>query len=112
MTRVRFAAESFDAVLAFYSISHVPRAEHAQLIRRIALWLKPGGLFIACFGTKDGEWIEEWLGAAMLFSHHNPDGTKALVLAAGLRIETIETLPQDNESAEFLWICAQKSDGF
>ena len=33
----------FDAICAFYSITHVPREQHALLLRRIASWLRPGG---------------------------------------------------------------------
>src|SRR5438067_2518235 len=33
MTVLDFAPASFDAVCAFYAITHVPRAEHAALLR-------------------------------------------------------------------------------
>ena len=42
---------SIDAVTAFYSITHVPREEHAGLLRRVAAWLRPGGLLVATMGT-------------------------------------------------------------
>jgi SAM-dependent methyltransferase len=42
MARVEVAPSSFDAVAAFYSITHIPRDEHAELLQRIASWLKPG----------------------------------------------------------------------
>ena len=38
MTRVEIAPSSFDAVAAFYSITHIPRDEHAHLLGRIASW--------------------------------------------------------------------------
>jgi len=63
---------------------------------------------VASFGKADGEWIEEWLGTAMFFSHHNPRKIGEFVRAAGLRLEMSETLRQDNEAAEFLWIRARK----
>lgn len=44
MTAVQLPAQAFDAVSAFYSITHVPRNEHEALIRRIATWLRPNGL--------------------------------------------------------------------
>ena len=37
MTVVPFAPRSFDAVAAFYSITHVPREDHAILLERIAI---------------------------------------------------------------------------
>ncbi len=36
MTSVDIAPASFDAAAAFYSITHVPRDEHAALLRRIS----------------------------------------------------------------------------
>ena len=51
MTSIDFVDASFDAVMAFYSIIHVPRAEQAGLIASIASWLSPGGLFVASMTT-------------------------------------------------------------
>src|SRR5262249_36724858 len=47
MASVDFAPASFDAVVAFYSIIHVPREEQPALVRRIHRWLKPEGRFLA-----------------------------------------------------------------
>jgi cyclopropane fatty-acyl-phospholipid synthase-like methyltransferase len=109
MTSVRFPAEAFDAVSAFYSITHVPRNEHATVIQRIAVWLRPSGLFVASFGSSEGDWLGEWLGTPMFFSHHNPERTKQLINEAGFRLEQVELVEQDNEKATFLWIAARKS---
>jgi cyclopropane fatty-acyl-phospholipid synthase-like methyltransferase len=109
MTSVHFPAETFDAVSAFYSITHVPRNEHAELFRRIALWLRPNGLFVASFGSSEGDWLGEWLGTPMFFSHHEPEKAKQLVNDAGFRLEQVELIEQDNEKATFLWIAARKS---
>ena len=43
---VEFDEESFDAVVAFYSIFHLPREEHRGLFERIYRWLRPGGYFL------------------------------------------------------------------
>jgi SAM-dependent methyltransferase len=107
MTSVELPTEAFDAVCAFYSITHVPRSKHAALIRRIASWLRPNGLFVASFGSSAGDWLGEWLGAPMFFSHHDPEETKRLIAAAGLRLEQAELLEQDNETTTFLWIVAR-----
>ncbi len=47
MTEVLFADRSFDAVVSFYALTHVPRGEHGPLLGRVARWLRPGGLFFA-----------------------------------------------------------------
>jgi cyclopropane fatty-acyl-phospholipid synthase-like methyltransferase len=109
MTSVQFPAETFDAVTAFYSITHVPRNEHAALIQRIAAWLRPSGLFVASFGSSEGDWLGEWLGTPMFFSHHDPEKAKQLINDAGFRLEHVGLVEQDNEKATFLWIAARKS---
>ena len=109
MTSVQFPAEVFDAVSAFYSITHVPRIEHAALVQRIATWLRPNGLFIAGFGSTAEDWLGEWLGTPMFFSHHDPEEAKQLITYAGFRLEHVELVEQDNEEATFLWITARKS---
>lgn len=68
MAALTFGGETFEAVVAFYSIIHVPRVEHAALIEKVYRWLKPGGFFLATLSL--GEWEGEesdwegW-GAAM-----------------------------------------------
>ena len=109
MTTVAFPARSFDAVAAFYSITHVPRQEHATLLGRIADWLKPGGLFIGSLGSGEcADWTGEWLGAEMFFSHYDAATYERLIRAAGLDIEHAELVDQDNDDARFLWVIARR----
>jgi cyclopropane fatty-acyl-phospholipid synthase-like methyltransferase len=108
MASVEFAPESFDAFVAFYSLTHLPKSEHALMIERLARWLRRGGKFLANFGAAEGEWSEEWLGTTMFFSHLHPEMTKRVVQDAGLRLRRVEMLKQDNEEAVFLWITAHK----
>jgi ubiquinone/menaquinone biosynthesis C-methylase UbiE len=44
MMALEFEDGSLDAVIAFYSIIHLPRDEQLVLISRIGKWLKPGGV--------------------------------------------------------------------
>jgi cyclopropane fatty-acyl-phospholipid synthase-like methyltransferase len=109
MVRVAFPPVSFEAIAAFYSITHVPREEHATLLGRIARWPTPGGRFAGSFGaTPVEDWTGDWLGTTMFFSHHDVETTKRLVWDAGLAITEAEILQQDNEDARFLWITACK----
>ena len=43
MTKLEFEPGSFDAVVAFYSIIHLPREEQAILFQNIYSWLRYGG---------------------------------------------------------------------
>lgn len=72
MTTLAFPPATFDAVVAFYAIIHVPRQEHAGLLANVTSWLQPGGLFVAAMGTGTTDAVEEeWLGAPMCFGHYN-----------------------------------------
>lgn len=39
---VEFPPGSFDAAVSFYTLEHIPRAEHEAVLRRICKWLRPG----------------------------------------------------------------------
>ena len=95
---------------AFYSITHVPRDEHAALLRRIATWLKPSGIFLASLGARESaDWRGNWLGVEMFFSHYGADVNTQLVCHAGLIIEQSELVDQDNEDGRFLWVVARRA---
>ena len=110
LTTLEYPPASFDAVVAFYSLTHVPRDEHAPLLARIRRWLRPGGLFLASLGVEDdpGTVEEGWLGVDMYFSHFSARVSRRLVETAGLVIEQadIVTEPEDRHDARFLWIVA------
>jgi SAM-dependent methyltransferase len=109
MTTISFPPSSFDAVAAFYSITHVPRSEHTSLLERIATWLRPGGAFVASLGAGAlPDWTGRWLGTDMFFSHYDADTNAVLLREAGFAIERIEQVQQDNEDSRFLWVVARK----
>jgi SAM-dependent methyltransferase len=111
MTTLAFAAGSFDAVVAFYSLSHVPRDEQVELIVRIRSWLRPGGVFLASFGADDepGDVEADWLGVDMYFSHFGAKANRRLVERAGLVVERSEIAlePGDRHGARFFWVVAR-----
>jgi cyclopropane fatty-acyl-phospholipid synthase-like methyltransferase len=53
MVDLAFAPGSFDAVVAFWTLIHVPREVHASLFARVHGWLKPGGVFAGTLGSGD-----------------------------------------------------------
>lgn len=110
MTALDLPPGCFDAVAAFYSITHVPREEHPALLRNIARWLRPGGLFVASMGFRSTEdaYEENWLGVPMYFSHFDGASNRRLVEESGLRLLTAreETADEDGVSVTFLWVVA------
>ena len=113
MASLDFPAESFNGVAAFYSIIHVPRAEHAGLLRRIAAWLRPGGILVATMGASSTEagYDDDWLGAPMYWSHFDSETNRRLVEQAGLTILTaqVETAEEHGAPSTFLWVIAEKT---
>ena len=108
-----FPPASFAAVVALYSISHVPREEHAAVLANVFSWLVPGGVFVVTLGAGDSpDWIGEWLGVPMFFSGWGVDESRSLVLDAGFEIvrsEVVEIREPEGPVA-FLWMLARKPD--
>ncbi|MFZ0700163.1 MAG: methyltransferase domain-containing protein [Thermoplasmata archaeon] len=72
MAKVVFAENTFAAVIALYSVIHLPLVEQRPLFERIYSWLVPGGFFLATLGAEAYTGVEAgWLGseAAMYWSH-------------------------------------------
>jgi SAM-dependent methyltransferase len=115
MTTLAFGPASFDAVVAFYALTHVPRDEGAELIERVRGWLRPGGLFLASMGADDepGDVEADWLGVDMYFSHFGAKANRRLVERAGFVIDRAEVAvePEDRHDARFLWVVARAPSG-
>jgi SAM-dependent methyltransferase len=112
----RFAARSFDAVVALYVLTHVPTSDLQGLLRRIGTWLRPGGVFLGTFGARvpHDTFVDDWLGAPSFFSGLSTDENERLVVHAGLAIAVsqVESMlePVEHgsgfEVARFHWILA------
>jgi SAM-dependent methyltransferase len=110
MTRLELPPRSFDAVVALYTLMHVPRAELAPLLGRIAGWLRPGGLLLATLTAGDSpDTVEEWLGVPMPFSGFDADTNRRLLRAAGFSLLADEVVTQREPGADesFLWVLAR-----
>lgn len=112
ITTSDFSPSSFDAVIGFYSLIHIPRDEQPRLLRSISAWLKPGGLFVASMSvhSDEGDIEENWLGEPMFFSGFDSLTNNRLVQEAGLDILSAveETADEFGSPTTFLWIVAQK----
>src|SRR6266508_842668 len=113
MAELRFPADEFDGVCAFYSLTHVPRDRHAELLAQIAAWLRPQGIFVASFGATDNprQMESDWLGAPMFFSHFDAETNRRMVEQAGFELVQHELVPQIEHGREctFLWVVARRS---
>ena len=111
---VDFPRASFDAVVAFYVLTHVPRSELSSLLAKVARWLRPGGHFLATFGASEHDDVvqDEWLGVPMFFAGLAPDQNLAIVRAVGLEVVShdVEEIVEPDGPARFHWVLARKPE--
>ena len=114
MTELDFDENSFDAIIAFYSITHVPRVEHADLISLIYRILKPGGIFAGNLGRSNlpDTFEADWLGKPMFFSHYDADTSEEMICKTGFEILVADDEPEMeyDHPVCFRWFAARKSD--
>ena len=84
----------FDAVVAFYSIFHLPREEHEELFSRFHQWLKPGGYLMATVGMKEqlATINDDFYGEKMYWSNYSLSESMILLDRAGFKILSVSIL--------------------
>lgn len=110
VAELAFPPNSFDAVVAFYLLDHLPREEHSPLFVKVREWLAPGGLFLFSVEPEDEPGtVGEWLGKPMFFSHFDAKTTLRLVREAGLEVldSHREVQVEGEKDVEFLWVLAR-----
>ncbi|KAJ4049183.1 hypothetical protein NW756_006405 [Fusarium oxysporum] len=111
MMKLDFAPGSLTAIVALYSIIHLPQEEQREMIRRIGRWLAPGAVFLSTFGTDeasviiDEKWIDEkgW----MFWSGLGKEALlKALTQEAGLEVQ--HAVLEEDADDRFMWTISKK----
>lgn len=106
MTTLPFSADSFDAVVAYWSVIHVPLADHQTVVDEFARVLRPGGRLLLCEGTT--EWVGEnpdWFdsGTEMAWEIAGAEATDRQLLSAGFEVTdrwgVTESLSDDADAA-------------
>jgi cyclopropane fatty-acyl-phospholipid synthase-like methyltransferase len=109
IAEIEFAAGSFDGVVSFYALGHLPREHLGPLFGRVRSWLRPHGGFLTSLGVGDDpDGRETWLGVPMFFSSHTPERNRELLQRAGLRIDVDElvTMQEPEQKVTFQWVIA------
>ncbi len=94
ITSVDFPDSSFNAVVAFYSIFHLPREEHPELLRRVRSWLKPGG-YLMCTLTRYSEAAyteDDFFGETMYWSNYGLEDYNEILEGLGFRLLTTSSI--------------------
>jgi len=92
-------------------LEHLPRKDHAAVLRRINQWLKPEGLVLISVEAGDyDDVMNECLGVPMFISCYEPKIMKQMVVEAGFGLIETEIVTQLEGDIEipFQWILARK----
>ena len=90
VVETEFPAASFDAIVSYYAVFHIPRQEHPDLFRRFARWLRPGGLLLITVARNDdgpGYTEDDFFGETMYWSNFGPSTYRKLLAETGFWIE-------------------------
>ncbi|WP_344159892.1 class I SAM-dependent methyltransferase [Kribbella yunnanensis] len=105
-TTLDLPADSFDAILSFYALIHIPLDEQEALLQRIGTWLRPGGTFVATIGAAAWTGSEQhWLGGdvPMWWSQADTATTRTWIENAGLVIDHEEFVPEGDSGHTLIW---------
>lgn len=115
-----FPVGTFDGLVSFYAILHIPREEHRELMQRAFRWLRPSGWLLVNLAAGDDPGTVyraegAFFGVPMYFSHFTAHHNEALVRNAGfevVRADLREQLTWEEDGSRrrevFLWLLARK----
>ena len=110
-TEMSFKRESYDAVISFYSIFHVPRKEQFQLFQTMHRVLRQGGVSLFTLGVSSYEYSEEenWAGSPrMAWSSWSVSEYIDMLEKVGLRIITTEYEGNPGDQEYHCWVLCLK----
>lgn len=83
-----FPEGTFDLIVSFFAIIHLPRNTHAQLFKRMHSWLKEEGAILVTLGAldKEKERVDDWKTVPMYWSHFDSKTNLELLEQTGFEI--------------------------
>lgn len=116
MATLDLPERSTDAIVAFFSIMHVPRELHADLYRRMRSWLRPRGFVSLALGATSmrADRQDDWLGGGPMFwSSYDSSTNLRLLREAGFAIvnSSVRRLIEPEGSMSVHWALAQRQYG-
>jgi len=94
MATVEFPWHSFDAVVSFFALIHVPISEQREIISRLSVWLRPGGLFLGTVGLDAWTGFADFYGTTMYWSQAAASTYVGWLKQAGIDVIAQEFIPE------------------
>jgi SAM-dependent methyltransferase len=111
LARLPFANATFDGVVSYYAIIHVPREDHPTVFTEVRRVLRPGGWTLLCMGAADLSEDydpDSWLGAPMYWSHFDEGTNLDLLRDAGLEVVDDRVIPDPMGHHGHLFVLARR----
>ena len=77
---------TFDAVIAWHSLIHLPPADQAPALRSLIRHVAPAGVLMFTTGPRLGETVGEWRGEPLYHGSLDPADYLALLKEAGFSL--------------------------
>jgi len=77
----------FDAIVAWDSVFHIPRSDHAAVFKRFRAWLRPLGRLLVSLGGSGGNFTSQMHGETFFYSGHEPPEALRILKRAGFSVE-------------------------
>jgi ubiquinone/menaquinone biosynthesis C-methylase UbiE len=112
MRNIDFAPAHFTAVSAVYSLFHIPGDDQTTLLNKIYRWLRPQGLALFTYATKEYtgrdefDGYKDFLGQRLYYSHKRPEVLYADLQNIGFMITGKDYRHIGGET--FLWVTVVK----
>ncbi|MBD3406911.1 MAG: methyltransferase domain-containing protein [Candidatus Lokiarchaeota archaeon] len=101
-----FPNNAFDGIICVYTLWHIPREHHANIIENFHRMLKDDGILVLNTGVYESDGMSRFFGEPMLWSTNDPKKTLGVVKSLGFEIlqEGILNLGGERQ----YWIFAKK----
>lgn len=111
MTKLNFPENTFEGIVSYYAIIHIPREEHQPLLANFHRMLKPGGFALLCLGAEHliDDLDENYLGTRMYWSHFDSETYLRMLKECGFSIVWSRIVMDETcEGAGHLFVLVQK----
>lgn len=112
MTTIDYPSGTFDAVVSYLAILHVPKEEKPRLYSNIFRMLKGGGIFIMMIGQDEWDSVpgDTLMDTPMYWSQLGEEKTLELLVSVGFKVlrSSVETGELDGQPEHHLLVMAEK----
>lgn len=97
--------ETFDAIVEWWCLFHLPKSDHEKMIARFMQWLKPGGVLEFTSGDSEYEGINsDMLNQKLSFYSLSPNIYEQYLKKYGFEI----LLKESDQEGHLVWIVKKK----